>query len=309
MIKIKRKSPCNNFTEKWTQIAKRLLSISIPITLSASIMSITNIIDLGLIMRSLGKIGYSEGSASALYGNYTTLAVPMLNLAISLITPISVAFLPIFTDCLVKNEYGRFLETQRASLDLTAFVCAPITMGLMLFPKEILGLIFANSDIKIGAVLLFALAPSILLASLLINVNTILEASGRVRAPLISMIIGSLAKIAVSNYLIVETDLQILGAPIGTVISYGTALMVSLIIYAREFKTGIPLFKSNIFPFAFAFVSVKFARTLFDKSPQGPVFLILSILLSALIYFSLSAFFVYLKGTKNRKVAKSTNFI
>ena len=42
------------------EIIKRILFISVPITVSAAIMSMTNIIDLGLIMRSLTEVGYAE---------------------------------------------------------------------------------------------------------------------------------------------------------------------------------------------------------------------------------------------------------
>ena len=68
-------------------ILKRLFSISIPITLSSLVMSLGNMIDLGMIMRRLRSTGYSEEEAAEIFGNYTTLAVPMYNFVISLIVP------------------------------------------------------------------------------------------------------------------------------------------------------------------------------------------------------------------------------
>ena len=76
-------------------ILKRVLSISVPITLGSAVMSLGGLIDLAMTMRQLHLLGYTEQEATAFYGNYTTLAVPMYNLVISLISPISVALLPV----------------------------------------------------------------------------------------------------------------------------------------------------------------------------------------------------------------------
>ena len=288
-------------------IARRMLSISIPITVSAAIMSITNIIDLGLIMRSLTEIGYSESQSSALYGNYTTLAVPMLNLAISIITPVTVAFLPKFTDCAVRMDREGLIALRKSSLELTAFISAPLTLGLLLFPVEILDLLFKNCDTRIGGALLCILAPAITFSSLLVNVNTLLESHGRVRAPLISMLFGSGAKIVVSYLLITRSGLGVFGAPVGTVVSYGIALAVSLIIYGRELKESIPIFSTGVRSYVFAFLSVGCARALFDKTGRGGASLIGSIVFAALIYLALSVLSALFKKEKSRKLAKSTN--
>jgi len=288
-------------------IAKRLLSISIPITLSASVMSITNIIDLGLIMRSLCEIGYTENQASALYGNYTTLAVPMINLAISLITPISVAFLPSFTSCILKDDHRSLIEAQKSSLAFTAFVSAPITIGLMIFPKEILDLLFKNSETNVGAALLTVLLPSIFFSSLLVNVNTVLEAAGKVKTPLVSMILGSIVKVLISNYLITQTDLGVIGAPVGTVISYAAALIVSLLIYTKKFKSTFPIVSTNLPPHAIAFLSVGISRIFYDKTSGGQGFLLISIALSAVIYLTIYVVLVILKHRRIQKLAELTN--
>lgn len=290
-------------------IIKRIFSISVPITFSAAIMSITNIIDLGLIMRSLGEIGLSEAQASALYGNYTTLAVPMFNLAISIISPISVAHLPALTNSFVKGDVNTRVETERSSLELTAILSAPMMIGMAVFSKEILDLLFPKSETELGGALLCLLAPAILFSSLLLTVNTSLEAGGRVKSPLISMIFGSILKIAVSYIIITRTDMGILGAPIGTVVSYATALLVSLIIYGRAFKSHLPIFTSSLCPYLCALVSVLLSRVIYDRLYQvidKNVLLLGAILFAALVYLGLLAFLGLLSPNKIGKMAKYT---
>lgn len=291
------------------EIIKRILSISIPITVSAAIMSVTNIIDLGLIMRSLSYIGYSENDASALYGNYTTLAVPMFNLAISIITPISVAYLPILTRCAVSGNTEGLIRTERGALDFTAILSAPMTVGMMVFAKEILGLLFPSSEIKLGAALLVLIAAAIPFSSLLLVTNTSLEAQGCVKAPLVSMIFGSLAKIVISFLLITKTELGILGAPIGTVGTYAVGLFVSLIIYGKRFKRSLPIMAIYLPPYLVAAASILLARAVYDQLYfiiDGRALLLVCIALAALIYLGLLTFFGILSSKKIGELAKYT---
>ncbi len=300
----------NEITVNKGIIIRRILSISLPITLSAALMSITNLIDLGLIMRSLLKIGYSESMANALYGNYTTLAVPMLNLAMSVISPISIAFLPIFTKCIVSSDTDGLKKAEKSAIGLSQMLAAPMMIGLIFYAKEILTMLFPVSEVSTGAALLCFISPSILFYSLLLILNTLLEAKGRVKAPLVSMFIGSLVKITVSYYLITVTDMGILGAPIGTMLSYATALLVSTIIYGVTFKRHIPIFESSVMPILSSFIAILLSRFVFLRLISvlsATPALLLSIFIAALIYLVILAFLGLLKPKEIRELAKYTN--
>lgn len=292
-------------------IIKRIIAISLPITLSAAILSLTSLIDLAVINRGLRYIGYSERVTSLLYGNYTTLAVPMLNLATSLITPISVGFLPLFTKAFIRSDAESLAKTERSAIDLTLMLCAPITVGLSVYSGEILTLLFPGSEINSGAALLCHLCPAILFSSLLLVVNTVLEASGRLKAPLISMLFGGGVKAVSSILLITRTELGVLGAPIGTVLSYAAALLVSLVIYGRAFHKHIPIFERAAGPFFCAAFSVFLSRIVYCLLiNKGMIFapsLILSILLAVLIYISFSYVLGMFKPQNYLELAKYTN--
>ncbi len=296
-------------TEEKRSIIKSILSISIPITLSAAIMSITNLIDLGMIMRNLASAGYSEREASAMFGNYTTLAVPMFNLAISLVTPISVAHLPGLTSAYHSGKGEEYRKGERSLLEFTAILSAPLMIGMAIFSREILSLLFPSSDIELGSRLLCLISPAILFSSLLIVTNTSLEAMGRVKAPLFSMAIGSLAKVVVSTLLISRTELAILGAPIGTVISYAVALLCSLIIYGRSARGSLPILSTHLSPYFVALASVIIARAVYDRfstqMPETPL-LFISIATSALIYGVFIALLGILSPNQLPKMAKYT---
>lgn len=291
-------------------IIKRILSISIPITLSAAILSITGIIDLGLIMRSLSKLGYSDNVTSALYGNYTTIAVPMFNLSTALISPISIAFLPVFTRHIVSSDNDGFIKAEKQTLDLTCLLCAPLTFGFIVYSKEIITLLFPSSELHSGAALLCFISPAILFSSSLLIVNTILEARGIPTAPLVSMTVGGIVKALSSYLLITETDLGILGAPLGTVISYGAALLVSMLMYVKTFKRHFPIFERAAVPYSISFISLILSRIVYDNMISVIDFLpafIISVLCAALIYLVFSTLFGTVNPFEYFKMAKYTN--
>ena len=245
------------------EVIPSVLKISFPITLSAAVMSITSLIDLSLIMRGLIKSGYTEASASALYGNYTTLAVPMLNLAISLVAPVSIAIMPSLTSSFVRKNTEDFDNIVKNGIASSTFYIAPITVGLLSYAKQILSLLFGNSGIEVGSRLLILLIPAIFLSSLLIIVNSSLEAGGMYYAPMISMLAGALVKTFLSYRLISLPHIGISGAPIGTVCCYGVALCVSVILCFLRFKRQLPIFSGILKPYICAIAAVYISKIIY----------------------------------------------
>ena len=269
-------------------------------------------IDLALIMRGLSKIGYTESEAGAFYGNYTTLAVPMFNLVTALIVPISIAFIPVFTQAHRSNDYRLLDDNVFEAFKMSSIFAAPTMIGLLFFGKEILSLLYKNSEIEIGKLLLCLISPAIFFASLLIILNSVLESCGMVKAPIYSMSLGALAKTIVSYILISTPDIGISGAPIGTVACYAVALICSIIIYTVKFKKPLPIFSSCFIPYVLAFISVSTARYIFDQLEglgEKNSLLLLTIFLCALIYLGLLLFLGVVKLQKNEKIANYTNQI
>ena len=59
------------------RILRRLVGIALPITLSSGVLTLTRLLDMVLILRRLQSCGYTEAAANALYGAYSTMAVPL----------------------------------------------------------------------------------------------------------------------------------------------------------------------------------------------------------------------------------------
>ena len=230
VIKVKNAGQSCKFNKS---LLNKIFRISLPTTLSSGVMSLVNIIDLTLIMRGLEKAGYTDSLSTMLYGNYTTLAVPMFNFILSVVTSICVSALPILTEISISKSEKRFENSLVFASKLVAFFALPATILFAFLPYEILVILFDRGSVALGAALLAILSPSVTVIAVLMIINTALEAQGRYTIPLLSMGVGGIVKIISSSLLLSETNLAIWGAPIGTLVSYLVSISFSFIVYHR----------------------------------------------------------------------------
>ena len=217
------------------RIIREILKISLPLTLSASINGIAGLVDLTMILRGLTSIGYTDGVATVLYGNYSTLAIPMFSMLVALVTPVSVSVLPLLSKSHSLGNNEEFYNHLRTFSDVMSLIAIPSFFVFLFFSEECLVLLFEESSAVLGAPMLTVLSPSVLFFSVLLLVNTSLEAMGEIKIPVISISIGALAKLLIGVVLIRNEIIGIFAAPIGTVASYAISLLIS---YLLSLKTG-----------------------------------------------------------------------
>ena len=282
-------------------LIKRIVKIAFPLTLGAAVMSITNMIDLVTVMDRLRALGYTEKDASALYGNYTTLAVPMFNLVTALVSPFFIAALPMLTRSFTSDNLYSFERELGETLKKTYFIVVPSTVAFVCYSEEILSLIFSKDSAILGAPLLTLLAPALVFLSLETLINTALEASGCYKAPIISMLAGCVPKILISYFLISRADFGILAAPLGTVACYAIGFLVSVFILYTKTEVRVPLIKQIIIPCLSSFGALSVAdltSKLLKNTLNGALYSSLVLFLFASLYVIF--YTLLLIFTKNR---------
>ena len=222
-------------------IARDMLKIAMPISFGAAVLNFGGIIDLWIIMRRLGDMGYPESERISIYGNYTTLAVPMFNLVVSLISPLMLAFLPHLADSFKRNDKQLLADTTSRMCTVCNLIAVPAFFSFYFYSFDILDILFSVNSSAFAAELLRALSFAVVLISLLTVVNTVLEAKGKIGVAVFSLIVGGVVK-AVCNYILIARY-GILGAPLSTLISYAVSLMISLVAI-RIFGIKISLYKN-----------------------------------------------------------------
>lgn len=238
-------SGVNDETESSSQILKRITLIALPVTVSASVMSLTNLIDMALIQRLLQSFrGMSEAQATSIYGNYTSLCVPMFNLPPYLIYPISYSIVPMIKTAVASGDKKRASLVMESSLRVAVLIGIPCGLGMAALAKPILHMFgYRYWSVVSAAPLLSLLAPSTFFICVLSVSNAILQANGYERKPVISMLAGAGVKI-ISNTILIRF-IGMTGTPISTFLCYLTA--TALNIYFVVKYVGLKLRFGRIF--------------------------------------------------------------
>jgi len=274
-------------TESVKVILKRLVIIAIPITLSASLLSLANFIDAIIVQNRLQAAGMTQIEATTVFGNYTTLAVPMFNLPPALIYPISYSIIPMIRAVMVAGDKARAKLIMESSLRVAVLVAVPSALGLSALAKPILNLFYTSKSVEMAAPLLSILALSVFFLCVLSVTNAILQACGHERKPIISMVVGAVVKLVSSYILIGIPGIGIYGTPISTFLCYLTVTSINFYFVAKYVGIVPKVRRVFVRPFAAAvlcMISAVGAYALFEKLHPGRLATLGAIFVAVVVY-------------------------
>ena len=291
------------------RIITEVFKIGLPIAFAAALSSLVNIIYLSLIMNKLSNAGYSESVSTVIYGNYTTLAVPMFNVVTNLLNMITLAALPVITKSFSERKYDELKTSFSSSVNLSMFIAIPSFFLFMFFPYEILSLIFEIGSATVGAAFLASLAPAVIFYSILISVNTALEGTGKIKVAVISLIVGAAVKLLLSILLIGNDIFGALGAPISTSVSYFVSGIFSISQLKKDRNLRINILKLSQKPLVISVISLIvtiLVKYLLNSGFSTRVNSLLILSVYGIIYIIFSFFSTIIKKQKLILSAKCT---
>ena len=198
-------------------------------------MSLITLIDQSLIMGRLQDVlGLTERAAAALNGQYE-FSMTLFNLPSSFIPPITMSLVPAVSAALTRRDHRRVGKLVNTSLRLTTLLAFPAGAGLSVLAGPILVLLYpAQYEAALAATYhLQILGLASIFVCIMLLTNAILQAHGLAKVPIVTMFIGGVVKV-VANYLLVgNPDINIKGAPIGTLVCYALICLLNLLCISR----------------------------------------------------------------------------
>ncbi|MDR1668965.1 MAG: polysaccharide biosynthesis protein [Oscillospiraceae bacterium] len=231
-------------------ILREMVSVAIPITLGSAVLSVTNIIDTGLTRGLLQNgAGFSAQVRDQYHGAYTW-AITLFNLPGSFVITLAVSLIPAIAAYRVQRNNAGVIRTTRSAVSVTALIGMPAGAGFIFLAKPILSLLYgANPEgVKIAAPLLQVLGVAVIFVCIVTVTNSVLQSMGMVYIPIVTMLIGSVAKIICTYTLVGHPDIHINGAPIGTLACYVIVAILNLVIVIRVTRVGLSLLSEFVKP-------------------------------------------------------------
>lgn len=207
----------------------RLLAISLPVMAGSLVLSLSNLMDMAIVMNRLQDIGFSQQASGGLYGTYN-MVTTLFHLPQTLITALGVSLIPPLSGALSRKNRMLARRLSDSALEFAALLSLPAGVGFCLLGRPLLELIYfaRPQDCALGAPLLVILGPGVFFVAMTTMTNAILQAMGRVRTPVYTLAAGALCKLGVTYVLTGKPTVHIGGAPWGTVCCYGLITLLNL---------------------------------------------------------------------------------
>ncbi len=308
-------------------ILKNLILIAIPITIGASVSSLTSLVDLATIMNRLVvnpdvfdsySYLFSEGTefwtmaaeegwegvtllqkkANSLYGLYTGQAQTMFNLPLTIVVGLSMSIVPAISTALAEKKPGEAGLMTSSILRITMLFALPCAVGFYVLSSPILLVLYSDAN---AGELLQKLAFAVPFVAFVSVSNSVLQSYGKVYYPVVNMLVGGIVKVLM-NYTLIPV-LGIDAAPIATTACYGTIALLNCFCIVFILKVRINVVDMLIKPLCAALVmgavTLAFYNMISNFMPSSRLITLCSIAIGAVVY--LGAVLV-IKGVKREDV-------
>ena len=216
------------------KIVRDIFAIGVPIAFGACILALLNSVDSKLCMNRLQSAAhFSYREAKVLYGVYGK-AQTLFNLPAAFITPLTISIVPAISGALAKGDRKTAAVVSEDSMRISAVIAVPMGVGLAVLSAPIMQVLFPGSH-EAGPGLLRVMGVASFFVCLVLMENAILQASGREKLTMLTLITGGVVKIVINWFLVARPEINIYGAPVGTLTSYVVMAVMDFVFLCRLF--------------------------------------------------------------------------
>ena len=282
----------------------QIMKVSIPITLSASFMSLMVFVDMGVVLGRLqSALMLTEQEAVAQYGVFTK-GLSIYNLPPSLIVPVAISIIPAIAGALARKDKKEANLIVQSSVKLTNLIAMPACAGIIVLAGPILQALYYDprqspETVATMTTILVILGAASYFVCFQHLTIAILQANGFERVPLITFPIGAAAKITLSYVLVGNPNVGIIGSPIGTLTCFAIIVVLNVIFITVKIKERIGFIGGFIKPLGCALIMAAIAFLTYEGAGwlgsgfigsgnlAVVVYLALAMLVGVLVYITL----------------------
>lgn len=239
------KNTVNYKYERVSTVIKKILFVSIPITLTAIMSSINKNIDSFTVVRNLKKF-MPEDTATSLYGILGGKVDTLTSLPLAINVAFSTALVPAISAAKAKNDNKTITEKTSFSLLVSMLIGLPCTVGMLIFAQPILNLLFPNAND--GALILQISSLAIIFTILDQTINGALQGYGKLMIPTISLATGVFVKFVLNITLVPNPNFGVYGAAIGSVACHLVAFCIAITALRKNIKLNLTFSKFVVKP-------------------------------------------------------------
>lgn len=275
-----------------------VLSMALPLALSAYVRSVFLTVEHILIPRRLRDGGEDSEAAYAHYGTLHGMALPMILYPMTPLSSFSGLLVPEFAESSSRHDSMRMRRIASEAMNTTLTYATLAAVFLFIFSEELGYLVYDSYE---AGYYIGVLAPVVPIMYLDHVTDAMLKGVGEQVFSMWVNITDSLLSVALVWLLIPK--MGIMGYAVVIVVMEGYNFILSVIRLRGKIKFKLSLFRSVLLPLIFAGASGWLALSLFHYNGRvtTPFWLFMKMLFALCVYIFLSALFGIKNTAKNGK--------
>lgn len=228
-------------------IIRRIIRFSIPITIGGSIMPIMGLLDTFIVMDRLQAAGFSQQTATMLFGQLKAIATSFINLPQVFTISLAVSLVPSISESMAKKDIITVKKKSELAIKMSMLLGLPAAAGLFVLANPIMQMFYPKEPATLGMSLKY-LSSAIVFLTLVQTMTGILQGMNKEKIPVINLTIGAIVKAFISYFLTSIPSINIKGAALGTVIGYAVATVLNLKAIIKYQGKGLGIVNTMIKP-------------------------------------------------------------
>ncbi len=218
--------------EEPASIAKQLMTISIPITIGACIVPLSQYIDSTMLVGRLVEAGVAEAQAGSLYGLFSGTVIRIINIPTALALAVSMSLVPAISSAKAVGDNEAVVRQTDLGMRFAFLIGLPCSIGMSVLAEPLMRFFYegsiVESELVIGGELLMMSSLTIVLFTVVQATTSVLQGLGKQRIPMYTLLAGVICKIILNYVLIGIPGINIHGAPIASLVCYSVSMMPNL---------------------------------------------------------------------------------
>jgi stage V sporulation protein B len=280
--------------------ARKILVVALPVTIVSAAYSIMNLIDSLTIYKQLEKIGRSSIYATQAVGQMGK-AFSIINVPLTISVALAISIVPAVSAAVAKGDKLELSRKIEKAIRFAILLALPASAGVFVLSKQLMYLLYPSNPA--GYIYLKLFSICLIFMVLGQTLAGILQGISKYYIPLVSLIFAVIVKIIV-NINLVSSDLECVGAAIGSIMYYIILVIINYIAVRRNVKLSINIINVYIKPIISTCIMAILVNFIYKLMYEGInnnlVATIISIIIGVITYFTI---LVIIKGISKEEVS------
>ena len=220
------------------EILKKIISYAIPFIIIDVAVSLYNFIDMVLISRTMGYLGYDAATTEFVTSSVATWANKINVIVNSVAMGLTVSLIPNIVEAFTLKKWSLVEKRLNKAIQIILVTCIPMVLGISFLAKPIWNIFYGNSNLELGSIVLGVSIFGALFYNIYMITSMTLQSLNKFKAVYFTTFLGYLTNAFLDVPLMLlcqHLNLQpFIGALLASILGYSLASFGALIILRKH---------------------------------------------------------------------------